>query len=97
MPDSLFPSFTEARRKVHRDGHVEFERAYYSVLPEYLAREVWVRGESRLVRILNHRQEAIAVHARVEAGRFATTDAHIHEHQRHGVERGATYGWTGAD
>jgi hypothetical protein len=91
LPDSLFPSFTEARRKVHRDGHVEFAKAYYSVPPEYLAREVWVRGESRVVRILNHRQEVIAVHPRAEPGRFATTDAHIHAHKRSGVERGAQY------
>ena len=91
LPESLFPSFTEARRKVHRDGHVEFDKAYYSVPPEYLGREVWVRGESRIVRILNHRQEAIALHARAEAGRFATTDAHIHAHKRSGVERGAQY------
>lgn len=91
LPDSLFPSFTEARRKVHRDGHVEFEKAYYSVPPEYLGREVWVRGESRVVRILNHRQEAIALHARAEAGRFATTEAHIHAHKKSGVERGAQY------
>ena len=94
LPDSLFPSFTEARRKVHRDGHVEFDKAYYSVPPEYLGREVWVRGESRVVRILNHRQEVIAAHARAEAGRFATTDAHIHAHKRSGVERGAEY-WLG--
>ncbi len=91
LPDSLFPSFTEARRKVHRDGHVEFAKAYYSVPPEYLGREVWVRGESRVVRILNHRQEVIAAHARAEPGRFATTDAHIHEHKKSGVERGAAY------
>lgn len=91
LPASLFPSFTEARRKVHRDGHVEFDKAYYSVPPEYLGREVWVRGESRIVRILNHRQEVIALHARAEAGRFATTDAHIHAHKRSGVERGAQY------
>jgi transposase len=91
LPESLFPSFTEARRKVHRDGHVEFEKAYYSVPPEYLGREVWVRGESRVVRILNHRQEAIALHTRAEAGRFATTDAHIHAHKKSGVERGAQY------
>ncbi len=91
LPESLFPSFTEARRKVHRDGHVEFDKAYYSVPPEYLGREVWVRGESRIVRILNHRQEVIALHARAEAGRFATTDAHIHAHKRSGVERGAQY------
>lgn len=91
LPDSLFPSFTEARRKVHRDGHVEFDKAYYSVPPEYLAREVWVRGESRVVRILNHRLEVIAIHPRAEPGRFATTDAHIHAHKKSGVERGATY------
>jgi hypothetical protein len=91
LPDSLFPSFVEARRKVHRDGHVEFEKAYYSVPPEYLDREVWVRGESRIIRVLNHRQEVIAAHARAEAGRFATSDAHIHAHKRSGVERGAQY------
>jgi hypothetical protein len=91
LPDSLFPSFTEARRKVHRDGHVEFDRAYYSVPPEYLHREVWVRGESRVIRILNHRQEVIAAHARIERGRFATTETHIHAHKRSGVERGAKY------
>ena len=91
LPASLFPSFTEARRKVHRDGHVEFERAYYSVPPEYLAREVWVRGESRVIRILNHRQEVIAAYVRTEPGRFATIDAHIHAHKRSGVERGAQY------
>lgn len=91
LPESLFPSFTEARRKVHRDGHVEFDKAYYSVPPEYLAREVWVRGESRVIRNLNHRLEAIAVHARAEAGRFVTTDAHIHAHKKSGVERGAQY------
>ena len=91
LPDSLFPSFTEARRKVHRDGHVEFDKAYYSVPPEYLGREVWVRGESRVIRILNHRQEVIAAHARVESGKFATTDAHIHAHKQSGVERGAAY------
>jgi transposase len=91
LPESLFPSFTEARRKVHRDGHVEFGKAYYSVPPEYLGREVWVRGESRVVRILNHRQEAIALHARAEPGRFATSEAHLHAHKRSGVERGAQY------
>jgi hypothetical protein len=28
MPDSLFPSFQEARRNVHRDSYVEVARAY---------------------------------------------------------------------
>lgn len=91
LPASLFPSFTEGKRKVHRDGHLEFERAYYSVPPEYLGREVWVRGEAKVIRIHNHRREQIAAHVRAEPGRFATAEAHIHEHKRHGVERGAGY------
>lgn len=91
LPASLFPSFTEGRRKVHRDGHVEFDKAYYSVPPEYLGREVWVRGESRVIRVLNHRQEVIAMHARAEPGRFATAAAHLHAHKKSGVERGAGY------
>jgi len=94
LPDSLFPSFVEARRKVHRDGHVEFDKAYYSVPPEYFGREVWVRAESRMIRILNHRLETIAAHVRVQAGRFATHDAHIHANKRSGIERGADY-WLG--
>jgi hypothetical protein len=91
LPASLFPSFVEARRRVHRDGHVEFEKAFYSVPPEYLAREVWVRAETRVLRIFNHRMEQIAAHARVQAGRFATSDEHIHAHKRSAVERGADH------
>ena len=91
LPVALFPCFVEARRRVHRDGHVEFEKAFYSVPPEYLGREVWVRAETRVLRILNHRMEQIAAHARVQAGRFATSDEHIHAHKRSAVERGADY------
>jgi len=91
LPASFFPCFVEARRRVHRDGHIEFDKAYYSVPPEYLAREVWVRAEARVLRVFNHRMEQIAAHVRVEAGRFATTDEHIHAHKRSGVERGADY------
>ncbi len=94
LPPSLFPCFVEARRKVHRDGHVEFAKACYSVPPEYLGREVWVRAEARLVRIFNHRLEPIAAHARADAGRFATSEAHLHAHKRSGIERGADY-WLG--
>ena len=38
LPASLFPVFEEAKRSVHRDGHIEFKRAYYSVPPEYVGR-----------------------------------------------------------
>jgi len=75
-PSEPFPFYHEGRHKVHRDGHVEVARAYYSVPPEYLGREVWVRFDSRIVRIFNDRFEQIALHSRVPSGRFNTNKAH---------------------
>ena len=91
LPSSLFPCFEEAPRKVHRDGHVAYNRAFYSVPPEHVGCAVWVRAETRLVRIYNQRFAPIAVHVRAEPGRFATNQAHIHSHKRVIVERGADY------
>ncbi len=91
LPASLFPVFEEAQRTVHRDGHIELARAYYSVPPEYLGRKVWVRWESRLVRIYNQRWEQIALHTRHEPGKFSTDAAHIHDHKRALIERGADW------
>ncbi len=87
----LFPVFEEALRSVHRDGHVEYRRAYYSVPPEYVGRQVWVRRESRLLRVYNSRREQIALHAEAQAGRFSTDSAHLHSRKRSIIERGAQY------
>lgn len=91
LPDQRFPLFREARRKVHRDGHVEVERSYYSVPPEYLSREVWVRWDSRLVRIYNDRFEQIAIHCRAQRGAFSTQQLHLASQKISTVERGAEY------
>lgn len=91
LPQSLFPAFEEARRTVHRDGHIELQKAYYSTPPEYVGRAVWVRWEARLVRIYNQRREQIALHARAEPGKFSTDAAHIHSHKRVLIEQGADW------
>ncbi len=78
LPVSLFPVFEEAPRMVHGDGYVELKRAYYSVPPEYVGRKVWVRWESRLLRVINQRREVIAVHALAEPGKFTTDPNHLH-------------------
>lgn len=91
LPAERFPFFHEGQRIVHRDGHVEIAKAYYSVPPEYLGHSLWVRWDMRLVRIFNHRMEQIAVHLRQEPGRFSTQDRHIASEKRSGVERGAVY------
>jgi transposase len=91
LPPEPFPLFQEGRRVVHRDGHVEVAKAYYSVPPEYLGRQVWVRYDSRLVRIYNDRLEQIAIHGRTSLGRFRTDWRHIADEKISAVERGADY------
>jgi transposase len=91
LPLTPFPSFHEGRRTVHRDGHVEVKRAYYAAPPEYLAREVWVRWDSRLVRIFNDRMEQIALHPRKEPGGFSTPPEFIDPKKISGVEKGAAW------
>ena len=91
LPPGSFPIFEEARRKVGRDGHIEVARAYYSVPPEYLGRAVWVRYDTRLVRVYNDRFEQIATHSRSAPGRFRTDRSHIPREKISGVERGADY------
>jgi transposase len=91
LPSERFPCFQEGRRAVHRDGHIEVARAYYSVPPEYLGHTVWVRWDGRLVRIFNQRLEALAVHVRCEPGRFSTQATHISAEKISGIERGAEW------
>ena len=90
LPAERFPNFREARRTVHRDGHVEVERAYYSVPPEYVGRTVWARWDGRLVRVFNERFELVATHARHLPGSFSTLDVHLHSAKISKVELGAS-------
>jgi len=91
LPAGRFPNFSEGRRSVHRDAHVEVNKAYYSVPPEYMGREVWVRWDGHLVRVFNQRMEPVATHVQAEPGRFSTQDAHIHSRKISGVERGSAW------
>jgi transposase len=91
LPAGRFPFFAEGRRKVNRDGHVEVAKAYYSVPPEYLGRQVWARWDGRVVRIFNSRFQQIALHVQHEPGKFSTQNEHIPAVKRSGVERGATW------
>ena len=93
LPNSLFPSFKEAQRSVHRDGFIEVDKAYYEVPEEYVARTVWVRWDHRLVHVFNTRWEQVAVHARVDKGRFSHQQRN--HRGRHGpIQRSQAY-WLG--
>lgn len=91
LPPMRFPSFQESRRKVHRDGHIEVAKAYYSVPPEYLGREVWARWDGRLVRIFDAQMQPVTEHVQAEPGRFRTHAQHIAERKISAVERGTAW------
>jgi transposase len=89
LPAGRFPSFEEGRRSVHRDGHVEVAKAYYSVPPEYTGRQVWARWDGHLVRIFNSKMEPLIVHVQAEPGTFQTKEEHLHAKKISQVEQGA--------
>ena len=91
LPMESFPCYEEGERTVHRDGHVEVAKAYYSVPPEYLGRKLWVRWDSRVVRVYNQRFEQVAIHSRVQPGRFHTLREHLDDRKISAVERGAEF------
>ena len=88
LPAGRFPSFEEGRRSVHRDGHIEVAKAYYSVPPEYTGRQVWVRWDGHLVRVFNSKMELLVAHVQVEPGTFQTKDEHLHAKKISQVEQG---------
>lgn len=73
LPAGLFPCYLEGRRKVGRDCYVIVEGAFYDVPEQYMGRHVWVRWDSRMVRILNASIDLICSHARIAAGKFTSS------------------------
>jgi transposase len=88
LPETLFPCFEEGTRKVHRDGYVEVAGGFYSVPYEYCRREVWVRWDSRTVRIFNLRQQQLAIHAKTSKREYITDRAHIPAEKLSAIEKG---------
>jgi len=88
LPLDLFPAYQEGRRKVHRDGHIEVAKAYYSVSPEYNQREVWVRYDGRLVEVFSDKMEKITAHAQKEPGQRSSRQEHIPAEKISNPERG---------
>jgi transposase len=71
LPASVYESYQEGRRRVQRDSFVEVAKAYYEAPPEYIGRQIWVRWDGHLVRLLNDRMEQVGCHARSEPGKFS--------------------------
>lgn len=62
--------------KVHRDRHIEVDKAIYSVPGELIGTRVKVRADSKLIKVF-HRGELIKVHPRVGPGKRQTDPADL--------------------
>ena len=58
---------TWGRCKVHPDHHVQFQKALYSVPTRHVGQRVWVRGDSKLIRVFVD-GECVKTHGRVAEG-----------------------------
>jgi len=75
-PDAAYDLPTYPTPKVHRDRHIEVDKAIYSVPGELIGVRVKVRADSKLIRVF-HRGELIKVHPRVAAGKRQTDPADL--------------------
>jgi transposase len=71
---------TWARAKVHPDHHIQFQKALYSVPTRHVGKSVWVRGDSKLIRVFVD-GECIKTHERVAEG-CRSTDYHDYPPER---------------
>jgi transposase len=73
LPIEPFRYFHYGQRVVHLDGHVEVDRAYYSVPPGRIGTCVAVQWDEKQLRILDHHSgELLREHRRQGLGRFHT-------------------------
>ena len=66
--------------KVHPDHHLQFQKALYSVPTRHVGKRVWVRGDSKIVRVYVD-GTCIKTHVRMEAGE-RSTDYHDYPKER---------------
>jgi transposase len=88
LPVTRFPLYEEGKRRVQTDAYVEVAKAYYSVPPEYVGRELWVRWDDNMIRCFDEQFAQVALHLRGEDGSFTTTDSHIDPRKRSRRELG---------
>ena len=79
-PASVF--FRTGRRTVSVDGHIEVDRAFYSVPNHLLGCEVAVHWDDRIVRVF-FREQQVVLHPKRKPGQFQTEPTHLPERKRY--------------
>lgn len=79
LPSEIFEYFKIGERSVHKDGHIEIKKAYYSVPHHLVGLRVDVRFNSKWIKAF-YNQKLVAFHRAVEPGHFQTEKKHLPEH-----------------
>lgn len=78
LPDTAYDLAVWKQVKLHRDGHVVFDNAYYSAPFRLVGQQLYVRGGTREVRLYDGDYQLVATHERVQAaGQRQTHPAHL--------------------
>jgi transposase len=75
-PNTCYEYFRTGLRSVHMDGHVEVERAYYSVPHNLVGKTVVVHYNSLWVKAISD-GIVVSAHKRVQPGSFQTSRSHL--------------------
>jgi transposase len=86
LPDTPYDMAIWKRLKLHRDGHVVFERSYYSAPFRLVGESLWVRGGTRDVQIYSSDYQLVATHPRAQQpGQRLTHPDHLPAHKLAGL------------
>jgi hypothetical protein len=72
--------------KLHRDGHVVFEKSFYSAPSRLVAQTLWLRAGLAEIRLFSSSWELVATHPRAEQpGQRTTHPDHLPPHKVRGL------------
>ena len=78
LPGSAYDLAIWKQAKVHRDCHIVFDNAYYSVPFRLVGQSLWVRGGTHTVQLYASDYQLIATHDRaLQPGQRVTRSAHL--------------------
>ncbi len=64
LPSQPYDPAVWKQVKLHRDGHVVFEKAFYSAPGEYVGQQLWLRAGLREIRLFSAQFELLVTHRR---------------------------------
>lgn len=92
LPQEEYSLFERCVRKVGINSHIHFENNYYSVPCQYVGKDVTIRWNEKVIRIV-YQDCQVALHLRCfQKGEYSTQRSHLPEHKVYSeTERQAKY------